>query len=314
MQLVFKMRFKFFFIFLFFLFFSNSVLGLGISPGRVEIDFEPNLQTSFEMAAVNRPARDQVAEIYYDLKLLGEDLAYEYENVVSFERNKIPFTSEEESTERLMVYLNFPEGFSEGGIHELRVGVRPYVEPGEGLVIRAGNELSVFISVSEEYVDGKYKVVKDVKIIGINAGSVKQGEIADIEVKIKSESEVLLNDVYAVVKILNKGDEIRSLETDKISIGPNEEKILSTRFNPGALTGSLVLNVEVFYGSDSIRGNGILNVIGEEGGGFTVEEKKFSIKWWWIVIGIVILLLLLIILLMFILLMKKMNEGKGKKR
>ena len=303
-----------FLLFLLFFFSFNGVLSLGVSPGVVEIDFEPNLQTSFEMTVINYPLEEQVAEIYPYFITLDSEVIEEFEDIIDLETITMPFTKEE-SRKSLTVNFNFPEGFSKGGVHELRIGVRPYVEPSQGgLVFRTGNEIKVLINVPEQYVDEKYKVIKDVKIIGINAEIVNQGEIADIEVKIRSESEVVLSDVYAVVKVLNKGVEIGKLETNRISIEPGGEKTLNTKFNTGKLSGNLILNVEVFYGSDSTKGNGILNIIGEKSGGFTVEKKKFSINWWWIIIGIIIFLLLLIILLMFILLMKKRNENESSKR
>ena len=301
---------KFFFFFFFSLLFFNSVLSLGVSPGRIEINFEPNLKTSFDMTVVNTPPKDRDVEIYTNLYRIGESMREEYRDVIDLEKSRFSF-SKDESGKSFKVNLNFPEGFSEGGTHILGVGARPYSDTdSEGVSVLAGNEIAIFVTVPDEYVDEKYKVIKDVKIIGINAESVKSGEVSDIEIKIKSESDVDLNDVYAVVKVFNKGDEVRSLETNKVSIGPNEERILVTEFNTGRLAGNLVLNVEVFYGIDSTKGNGILNIIGADSGGMTIEKKKFSINWWWIIIGIVIFLLLLIIILMFILFM----AGRKKKK
>ena len=294
------------FLFLIFLLMIPIVFSLGVSPGIVEIDFKPNLSTSFEMTVSNTPPTSVEVEIYSNLDILDKDIAEEFRNVISFEKTKISF-SENETHDNLKVNLNFPEGFSKGGIHELRVGARPSVKGEEGLAVRAGNEIRILISVSGEYVDEKYAIKKKLKILDIKADSVKKSENSNISILIKSESETILNNVYAVIKILKNEKELASLKTEKISIGSEEEKILQSIFNVGGNSGILTLNVEVFYDSDSVNGEGLLNVIEVEEGGIKITKYRNEFFWLWILL---IILLLISIFFILFLLWKRRKEDK----
>jgi len=284
----------------------SSVYGLGVSPGIVEIDFKPNLETSFQMGIVNYPAKEGDVEVYSSLSMVEESVVEEFREVVSMDKTIFHFTKEE-SSKNLDIYLKFPEGFSKGGIHELRIGARPYVSSEEGLAILAGNEIRVLVNVPEEYVNEKYKIIKKLKILEISAEDVSQGENANIDVRVKSESEVDLDDVYAEIKVLRQGKLYRTLETAKISIKPGEEKTLSSGFNVTRLSGSLPLEVEVFYGINSVKGEGALRVIGE--GGVVIKENKSGLLFWWIII---IIIILLILLLLFLLLRRRREDEKEK--
>jgi hypothetical protein len=286
-----------------FLLLVESILGLGVSPGIIEIDFEPNLQTSFEMRVINYPAKNYDVEVYYNPNELDEEIIYEFEDIVSFENNKLSFNSDEPS-KSLSINLNFPEGFSKGGVHELRIGAAPWVNSNGGLSVRTGNEIRLFINVDEKYVNEKYAKIKGLKILEINSEDVNPEETSKINLRVKSESEVLLEEVYAKIKISKQGNELNILETKKLDISPGEEVNLSILFNVGNYeSGNYDLDVEAFYGSDSIKGKGSLKVLGE-GGGLLVEEKKFLINWW-IVLGIVGSLLFFILILIIVLLLKK---------
>lgn len=302
-----KMYSKIFFLFFLIIFSYSFVFGLGVSPARTEIDFVPNLETSFEMGVINNPQLDREVEIYVNLFQLDENVRDEFRDVISLERTRMSFTKNE-AKKTLIVSLSLPEGFSQGGIHKLRIGARPPLSSaGEGLAVVAGNEIDVLINVAEEYVDGKYAVIKELKILDVRADSVNQGEETNIEVLIKSESEVVLNDVYADIKILKDGREIRNIKTKEINIAPGEEKTFSEVFKAsGTLSGSFVLDVEVFYGSDSVKSTGSFSIY-SEGKGIDIGKSNFEFPWMWILIVVVIALLLIIF---FILFKKKKNEDE----
>ena len=286
------------------------VFSLGVSPGIVEIDFKPNLSTSFEMTVSNTPQASREVEIHSNLRILDKDIINEFTKIISFEETKFSFT-ENETYKKLKISLNFPEGFSKKGTHELRVGARPFVKGGEGLAVRAGNEIRILVNVPREYVDEKYAIKKELKILEIIADSVKKGENSNIKIFIKSESKITLNDIYAIIKILKDGNELASLETEKISIGPGEEKILQSVFNVGGNSGVLTLNVEVFYDSDSVKGDGSLNIIEVSEDGIKIVKKDNKSLWLWILL--VILLLILIFFILF-LLWKRRKEDKQEQQ
>lgn len=298
-----------FFLFLFLIFLSSSfVLSLGVAPARTQIDFEPNLKTNFVMSIINNPLIDREVEIYVNLFELDENIREEFRDIVSLENTRISFTKEE-TVKTLIISLNLPEGFSQGGTHKLRIGARPPLDPsGEGLAVVAGNELDVLINVPEVYVNQKYAIIKEIKILGVTGDSVSPGEDSEINVLIKSESGVILNGVYAEIKVLKDGKVMRTFKTDRINIAPGEEKTFKEIFSTGIIpSGNLVLEAEVFYGSDSVKSVGSLNIIGNTG--LDIGKSSYKFSWFWFLIIIIIITILLVVsLLLFFLLRRKKNE------
>ncbi len=304
-----------FFIFLFFLlFFANNVFALGVSPAKVYLDFEPNLETYFQMRVSNTPTPvERDVEIYFSNFLVDDEVEDEFGNIIIVP-NRVVHFEEGEKSKSFRVYLKFPEGFSKGGVHELRVGASPYVASVGGVAIKAGNQIRVFVNVSDEYVDEKYKVVKMVDILGIRSGMIKSGDEVDIEVIVKSLSDVKLDNVYAVVNVTKDGKVLRSLESDSVSINPDEEKSLIVSYrDKGSEEGFLGVEAEVFYEGGSVREGGVLTVESDvekvnKGIEIVVSEEKFS--WWWIIILIIVVLLLIVGLLYYLV---RKKERKRKK-
>ena len=98
---------KFIFIFIFLiLIFSSFVLGLGVSPGKIEFDFTPNTQYNFEMKIYNTPIPiDRLVEIYVSFSKLDSDLVSEFENILELESADLIFT-ENDDIKSLNVNVN----------------------------------------------------------------------------------------------------------------------------------------------------------------------------------------------------------------
>ena len=61
---------------------------LGVSPGKVNINFEPNLNTSFEMGVLNDPPKNQEADIYISLLYLDDEMKKDFANTLSLEKHE----------------------------------------------------------------------------------------------------------------------------------------------------------------------------------------------------------------------------------
>jgi len=301
------MHTKAFFFFLLIVLLPN-VSALGVSPGKVEINFLPNLNSSFIMSVVNSPARVQDVKIYVSYSELDRDVVEEFGGIISLEKESLSF-NEEEGTKTLNVALNLPAGFSKQGVHELRVGAMKESAEGQFSIV-AGNEIRVLINVSEEYASDKYARIKRLKILNMQSPDIKKGDFSNITILVKSESDVSLPEVYAKIRVLKGSDEITTLETNKISLEPGEEGFLVTAFNSQEFSeGTLLLDAEVFYDSKSEKIQGTLNIIGEEKP--LTETARLS-KWVvFIIVLFVILLILIIILLIFLLLRKKQDKNQN---
>ncbi|MEK6872036.1 MAG: hypothetical protein AABX16_03990 [Nanoarchaeota archaeon] len=292
-----------------------TIIGLGISPGKIDIKFTPNLKHDFEITVSNTPLpEDRIVEIYPYLDLIGKEVAPEFQNVIILQTTKLSFTKNE-AIKTVRATLQFPQGFSKGGMHELRVGVTPFIEGSAGLAVRAGNEMRILVDVPAQYVDDKYKItpndkeIKKIKIISIDAQTVKSGEDSTITIKIKSESDVNLNNVYATIKIIKNDRQQEILQTEKITLSPQQEKSLTAIFNTAGQTNELPLEVEVFYDAGSVIGEGILRLLSKETQ--NIFEVGKSNKSYVLFIFIIILILIAILLILFFL-WKRKEERKDE--
>lgn len=298
------------YFFLILLFIFPLISSLGVSPGKTEIEFKPNLTGTITLTVFNTPQQDREVEIYANLNQLPVEIKDEFDKIILLEKNHLTFSADE-STKSIQITFNFPEGFSKGGIHELRVGARPYVDSNnEGVSVRAGNEIRILINVSDEYVDSKYRIIRSLKILSVGTHNVKKGDPTEINITVISESEVPLNNVYAVTQIVQQGTVIGKLETEKITLSPGEEKILTHPLNTESLSGEIILNTEVFYDYDSVKENSFLRILNQSGGGFQIENKDNS---FWFFIFIIIILVVLILLVLILLIWKRRRDKEQEK-
>ena len=265
------------FLLLFAILVSNLISALGVSPGIIEFDFQPNAKVNFDMQIYNMPAKDQNAEVYVNYNQLDKNIIPEFENIVEIGTKQLSF-SQDETSKTSNIIINFPAGFSTAGKHELRIGARPAISSGdEGIQVIAGNEIRVFINVAPEYASDKFAKIKRLEIINIEAPNVIQGEEAMITANIKSKSDTALSGIYAEVNVSRGKEQIEMLKTKKIV--------------PGVLN----ILVEVFYDSRTVTAQTTMEVLEKQG--------IIGSAWFWVTI--VIFIILLILFLIFLLREKK---------
>ena len=298
-------RFRLFLLILLIVYSFPLISALGVSPAKIEINFEPGLSKSFEMGVYNSPPKNQDVKIYVGFTELDSDIADEFKDIVVLEKESLSFT-EQETKKSLNITFNFPNSMSISGVHELRVGaIKKVSSEEEGVNVIAGNEIRVLINVSEKYASGGARV-KILKILSVSGEDVEEGGKSNISVLVKSDSDIRLEGVFAKIDIIKDGNVIATLETNKINLQPGEENSLSIIFDTkGIKPGVLNLNAEVFYDSKSVKASGTLRIL-EKGKeiGIGEEEKGFS---WWIII-IIILLLFIILFLVFLLFKRRKEE------
>lgn len=265
---------------------SSSVLGLGVSPAIVNVDFIPNSDYKFEMSIYNQPARNLNVSVYFSFLKNSEDanaVAGELGNFISFSNKKLEF-SEDENMEKVNVTLNFPAGVSKAGVYELRIGAVKASEIG-GMGFVAGNEIVVFLNISQEYTGDEFIKIKKLEIINFTAKDIYEGEKSRINIVVRSKSDNVLYDVSGKIKIMQNKSLIKELETNKIDLNPGETRNLSAIFNAENMTKSaLKLDAEVFYEDNSETATTNLNIL-----------KKNSSWWIWILIFLLLLFLLIIL-------------------
>ena len=284
------------FLLLFAILVINLISALGVSPGIIEFDFQPNAKVNFDMQIYNMPAKDQNAEVYVNYNQLDKNIIPEFENIVEIGTKQLSF-SQDETSNTSNIIINFPAGFSTAGKHELRIGARPAISSGdEGIQVIAGNEIRVFINVAPEYASDKFAKIKRLEIINIEAPNVIQGEEAMITANIKSKSDTALSGIYAEVNVSRGKEQIEMLKTNEINLEPQEQGSLKTSFNTKKIVpGVLNILVEVFYDSRTVTAQTTMEVLEKQG--------IIGSAWFWVTI--VIFIILLILFLIFLLREKK---------
>jgi len=296
------------YILFFVLLFIPTIFSLGVSPAKVELTFEPNLTHQFDFIVQNFPAKNEDVEIYFDLDEIKPELKDEFKKIISFDKTRFSFT-EDEDIEIVKVSMQFPEGFSEGGIHELRVGARPVVKEA-GLVFIAGNEIRVLITVPEEYADSKYRIKREVAILNVNADIVRPNQEGNISILVKSNSDIVVENIFAVVKIVADGTIIDTIETEKIQLSSGEERNLIGTFM-GKTAGNYILNVEVYYDYDSVTENGFLRVI-DSMGGLEIQETNNKIYYYYFLFFLILLLIILVLFFLFFLWRRRKKDEEDQ--
>jgi len=152
---------------------SSNVNSLGISPGRIIIDFEPNLQKTLTYDVLNNGAKTIQVEMY-----VKGDLA----QYITLEQNN---TTIESGGRKTFTYtINLPDRIETPGIHDNRIGALESMQSvnsgGAQIGARVGVESQVWIKVPYE---GKYAAVSFARP---ETYSVKVGEPVNFEVNVEN--------------------------------------------------------------------------------------------------------------------------------
>ena len=277
-----------------------SVSSLGVSPGTVRLNFEPRINTSFEMSIINYPQKSQDAEIYISFVKLTEEVKEDFSKIFSLETNRITLT-EQESKKSLNVFVNFPDKVARAGTHEIRIGAMPTASEGS-IGIRAGNEIVVLVTVPPEFATNAESKIETLEILDVIAPNTKKGENTKIEILVQSKTETILNNVKAEIKVIQNNQEIEKLSTNQINLNPNEQGTLTAVFDTSkAETGTLNLEVAVFFDSKSTTAVKSLNI-------YTSTKRPIYLKIIVLTISLLFLIIIAIIILIIHLLKKKKDS------
>ena len=140
---------KYFLILVVILFFSLDVYALGISPSKIELDFQPNLKQEFEFLALNSVNVSFPVEVFVSGEL-EEYIDFEKQEIIlePFENRAFKFT------------LELPESFDKPGNHtvDLVVLQKEMIGTEEGgftigAVVSVRTPMIVFVPFDGPYVD-----------------------------------------------------------------------------------------------------------------------------------------------------------------
>ena len=191
----------------------SSVQAIGISPPRVTVDFEPNLQKTYTFTLYNSNDYETDVELYIG----GSDNLREY---ATLDKEKITLSPSGSGT--FTCKISLPKNATPG-THDIRVGAAELPPAsGSAVVARAAVEAQLWIRVPYE---GK---IADVSI----SAKPHAEEEVELIVKVKNPMEEQIDSASAIIGIFNSdGDQVWSTLTESVSIGDMDEKKLYAYWN-----------------------------------------------------------------------------------
>jgi len=200
-----------------------NVLGLGIIPGRTNMNFEPGSSETVEVTVKNNEQKDMDVMI----QVSGELAEY----IVTSEKT-LSFSAQD-STRSFEYTINMPSGFDKPGIHVADIKAVEKTIKGDSVDVAIKPNIEV---ISELFVnvpyEGKYAEAR------LTAPSVKQGEDMVFFVKVFNLGEQDITDTHVKLDIY-EGESIKeTLSSDSRPLGKKKSGELIIRhpsdgYDPG---------------------------------------------------------------------------------
>ncbi len=198
---------------LMFLLILPNITSLGISPGRVTLDFEPSKDQEFNIFIMNSDNKDM------DLKISTEG---ELKDNINLKETFVHLKKGQEKKE-FGFSVSLPEELSPG-VHE-----------GEVVIVHSGNK-----EKERAYVGAELAIALLVKVYVPYPGKYAEAELKitgrdekNFIIPIINRGEEKISDANAKITIYNEDKKIKTLETNKISLEKGERKELKAIWKPG---------------------------------------------------------------------------------
>lgn len=195
---------------------SPSVLALGVTPGKITIDFEPNMETTISLTVLNNDQKD-----FTTLALVEGDL----KDYVTIENARLDFRKEEAS-KTVSYKVKLPRTLDKPGTHQTMIKIRELKESEEAGPITIGASLEVIslLLINVPY-EGKYVRAE----MFISEGGLGEETVFAISAENVGEEDV--NSISAKIDIYNAdGEKITTLSTDEISLNTRNKRELVARW------------------------------------------------------------------------------------
>src|SRR3989338_9208463 len=200
-----------------------SQAALGVSPGKIEINFEPNLEASYTFQAIGD---DPSVEL--EIFTRGELGKY-----VSFDKKILAGGGVFTAT------LKLPEKIDKPGVHEIMIVVREKVNEATGIGTAIAIQAPIYIHVPYP---GKYAE------IALSSHNVNVGEPVNLYLTIISRGKEDIN-ALPEIEIFSENESVEKFPLEQAVVRSQEsitlKKILNTsNYRPGSYTALAVVDYE----------------------------------------------------------------------
>src|SRR3989338_2672719 len=200
-----------------------SQAALGVSPGKIEINFEPNLEASYTFQAI------------------GDDPSVELEIFTRGELGKY-VTFDKKSLAGGGVFtaaLKLPEKIDKPGVHEIMIVVREKVDEETGIGTAVAIQAPIYIHVPYP---GKYAEV------ALSSHNVNAGEPVNLYLTIisRGKDDIIIN---PEIEIFSENESVEKFSLEQSSVKSQQsttlKKVLNTTsYKPGLYTALALVSYE----------------------------------------------------------------------
>jgi len=214
-----------------------GITGLGISPGRITLDYEPGLEKEVLFSIYNNENKDMTVQLMVEGEL--NDSIVLSDRLFEFKINDSLMYSKYDIS--LSTELNESPGLHTARIVALEVPRNFAGETSVGATVAVASQLYVNVPYPGKYIDA------DISFL-----NVEEGSTASLILPIINRGEIGIEDVSAVVDIYDMSDEqIESIETSSISISPGKREQLFVKWNVNVSSGDYLAKVRINFDGET---------------------------------------------------------------
>ena len=224
------------FALLFMLSATQTVYALGVTPGRVVVNFEPGLEKSVTLRILNNEHKDFKAVLF----ARGELGKY-----ATFAQDSVEFNSGDESKE-ISYTIKLPEEIAEPGTHPVDIVIRETKatiegeEASIGYLVSVVSQLYVMVPYPEKYVAASIDIVGE-----------KIGEEVKFYIPIYNLGEQDIGKVKAILYILDRGKKIAEVESNEKGAKTNSRAELAATWKADVAPGTYQVKAVVYYDGET---------------------------------------------------------------
>ncbi len=235
---------------------AQLVVALGVSPGKVALDFKPNLETTFNLVIINNDQKELIVALNAEGDL---------KDYISFDQKEIKI-SPNEGSKTITYKVKLPQELNKPGEHNTKIIIRE-IKSAENKVVNVGATLAVasILQINVPY-DGKYA---EANLFAIESN---QGEETLFVVEVNNLGEENINTAIASINIFDNEKKIATVVTDQKSINKGNKRELIARW-VAEHPGSFEAKAKVNYDGKVIEAKTRFNV-----GGFFLKLIDISVK------------------------------------
>ncbi|MBR9704295.1 hypothetical protein GOV12_02705 [Candidatus Pacearchaeota archaeon] len=218
---------------------SANIIALGISPGRVTLDYDPQKNQDVKIKIINN--EHKTMKVMITAIMEGEmdgkiKLPYEY---IEF------LPSEEEKTldYKIKVEKDLPPGLHKGKIMAIEVPDSSEGATSVGATIAVASQIHIYVPCPGKCIEADLEIL-----------DLEQNSTATFIVPVKSRGDLGIGNLRALIDIYRlDGVKITSLETDTKGLASGERTELSAKWDIDVSSGYYLAKVTVFYDGEDYK-------------------------------------------------------------